>query len=175
MKLVVIYGPPAAGKLTVARALSKLINYKVFHNHLTVDLVESVLEFDKGNFWDYVNRFRLDMLKILAKEKINIIFTFCYRPEYPKLVKDLVKLIKKHKGKIYFVQLAPSEEILLKRVKGASRKKYGKLKSVTQLKKDLKTMTFFESVPYKENLKIDNTKLPAKQVAKLIEQHFKLK
>lgn len=44
MRLVLIYGPPAAGKLTVAKGLAHLTGYKFFHNHLTVDVVLSVFE-----------------------------------------------------------------------------------------------------------------------------------
>jgi hypothetical protein len=40
--LVVLYGLPAAGKLTVGRALAALTGYRLCHNHLTADLVESV-------------------------------------------------------------------------------------------------------------------------------------
>ena len=44
MKLIVIYGPPAAGKLTVSKELSRITGYKVFHNHLAIDFIESVLD-----------------------------------------------------------------------------------------------------------------------------------
>ena len=39
MKLVVLHGPPAAGKLTVALELEPLTGFQVFHHHLTVDLI----------------------------------------------------------------------------------------------------------------------------------------
>lgn len=39
MKLVFIYGMPAAGKLTVAKELAGLSGYKLFHNHQVVDLL----------------------------------------------------------------------------------------------------------------------------------------
>ncbi|HIJ11483.1 TPA: hypothetical protein HA278_05490, partial [Candidatus Woesearchaeota archaeon] len=44
MIFVLIYGPMAVGKLTVAKELVKLTGYKLFHNHLTVDLVGSIFE-----------------------------------------------------------------------------------------------------------------------------------
>ena len=47
MKLIVIYGPPAAGKLTVAKELSKLTGFKVLHNHITIDLIDHFIGFDK--------------------------------------------------------------------------------------------------------------------------------
>jgi hypothetical protein len=37
VKLVVLYGLPATGKLMVARELSRLTGLRLFHNHLTVD------------------------------------------------------------------------------------------------------------------------------------------
>ena len=36
-RVVWIYGPPASGKLTIARELSTLTQLPVFHNHLAVD------------------------------------------------------------------------------------------------------------------------------------------
>lgn len=36
MKLMFIYGPPAAGKLTVAKALCAHTGFKLFHNHLAL-------------------------------------------------------------------------------------------------------------------------------------------
>ncbi|MBD0327065.1 MAG: AAA family ATPase, partial [Pyrinomonadaceae bacterium] len=45
MKLIFLHGLPGVGKLTVARELAKLTGFKVFHNHLAVDLVESLFEF----------------------------------------------------------------------------------------------------------------------------------
>lgn len=46
MKLIFLYGPPAVGKFTVGKVLVKLTGYKLFHNQLTSDLVESI--FDRG-------------------------------------------------------------------------------------------------------------------------------
>ncbi|HGO5304506.1 hypothetical protein [Vibrio harveyi] len=44
MKLVWLHGAPAAGKLTVAKVLHEKYGYKLFHNHLTVDLSLSIYE-----------------------------------------------------------------------------------------------------------------------------------
>jgi replication-associated recombination protein RarA len=45
MKLLFLYGPPAVGKLTVAREVSALTGYRLFHNHLTVNLTLAVFDF----------------------------------------------------------------------------------------------------------------------------------
>jgi cytidylate kinase len=50
MDLVSIHGPVAAGKLTVARELSHLTGFRLFHNHLTVDAVAAVFDFGSEPF-----------------------------------------------------------------------------------------------------------------------------
>jgi tRNA uridine 5-carbamoylmethylation protein Kti12 len=50
MKLVFIYGPPAAGKLTVATELSRLTGFKLFHNHVSIQFVESLFEYGTRTF-----------------------------------------------------------------------------------------------------------------------------
>lgn len=39
MKLVVIFGPLAVGKMTVGQELAKRTGLRLFHNHMTIDLV----------------------------------------------------------------------------------------------------------------------------------------
>src|SRR5207249_6103945 len=51
MRLVFIYGPPASGKLTVATELAKLTGFKLFHNHVSIQFVQSIFEFGTKTFW----------------------------------------------------------------------------------------------------------------------------
>lgn len=39
MKLLVLIGPPAVGKMTVGQALEARLGYKLFHNHVSIDMV----------------------------------------------------------------------------------------------------------------------------------------
>jgi hypothetical protein len=73
---VVIYGPPASGKLTVAQQLSQLTNLKLFHNHLTVDLLLSVFEFGSPAFVTFREQIWLSVMLQACEEKIGLIFTF---------------------------------------------------------------------------------------------------
>jgi shikimate kinase len=45
MKLIIIFGPQAVGKMTVGHELEKTTNLKLFHNHMTIELV--------SNFFNY--------------------------------------------------------------------------------------------------------------------------
>ncbi|MEO1956129.1 MAG: AAA family ATPase, partial [Gammaproteobacteria bacterium] len=37
MKVIFLYGPPASGKLTIAKKLADKTGISLFHNHLTFD------------------------------------------------------------------------------------------------------------------------------------------
>ncbi|GAE48204.1 hypothetical protein JCM21738_5289 [Mesobacillus boroniphilus JCM 21738] len=39
MKFVLIFGPQAVGKMTVGHELEKITELKLFHNHMTIELV----------------------------------------------------------------------------------------------------------------------------------------
>jgi RNase adaptor protein for sRNA GlmZ degradation len=176
MKLLIIYGPPAVGKLTVAKELSKITDYNLFHNHLTLDLITPFIKFGKKDFWYQVHKIRLDLFELAAKKKVDLIFTWCYnKGGDDKKLNKIIRRVKKHDGEVIFAQLTTSKEILLKRVKRISRKNYGKVSSSKVLGSHLDSHDFFSSVPHKNNLKIDNTKLSAKKTAQQIKKYYKLK
>lgn len=39
MKFVKMFGPQAVGKMTVGQELAKITDLKLFHNHMTIDLL----------------------------------------------------------------------------------------------------------------------------------------
>jgi hypothetical protein len=42
MRVFYLYGPPGVGKLTVGTSLAALTGFRLFHNHLTVNLATAV-------------------------------------------------------------------------------------------------------------------------------------
>jgi cytidylate kinase len=50
VKLLFIHGPPAAGKLTIAKPVAKTTQWPLFHNHLIVDAVGAVFPFGSPPF-----------------------------------------------------------------------------------------------------------------------------
>ncbi len=52
MKLVIIFGPPAVGKMTVGYELAKLTGLKVFHNHMTIEIALNFFDFGQPEFDD---------------------------------------------------------------------------------------------------------------------------
>ena len=48
--LVIIFGPPAVGKMAVGMELARLTGYKLFHNHMTADAVMPVFPFESPSY-----------------------------------------------------------------------------------------------------------------------------
>jgi shikimate kinase len=177
MRFIVIYGPPAVGKLTTAEELSKLTGYRIFHNHLTIDLVNSILDYGSKEFNEFVDRYRLEMIGAAAKNKVKgLIFTFVYANVKGdnEFLKKVVSIVKKNKGRVHFVQLYTNLDVLKKRLKDESRKKYSKMKRATTLQEVMKKYDLFEPVSFAESFKIDNTSISAKNAAKMIKVHYQL-
>ncbi len=177
MKLVIIHGPPAVGKLTVARELSKITGFNVFHNHLVNDLVEAVFEFGSEAFEKLVVQLWLETISMAATSKLKgLIITCCYaKGSDDAFIKKLVKIVEKNHGKVLSVLLTSEPNILYERVTNSSREKFGKLKDPKKLKKVLKKYELFSPIAFIENVKIDNTKISAKLAAKKIAKELELK
>ena len=106
-----LYGPPAVGKLTVARAIADSLPYKILHNHVTIDAVTGVLPWGSDAFWRVVGRFRRDLVAAAA-ENIDLIYTFVFAPGDEQHVADIVLPYEKAGGTVLFVQLlAPLDPV----------------------------------------------------------------
>lgn len=175
MKLILIYGSPAVGKLTVAQEIGKLTDYKVFHNHLTIDAVAPVFEFGSNSFWKLVHRFRIDTIAEAARENVDLIYTFCYAKDLDDAhVFEVEKAVAENGGEICFVLLTADKSAIEKRIDSESRLKYKKAGSVELLHGFWEKFELFSPVNGRESLIVDNTNLSAEEAAKQIVEHFKL-
>ena len=124
MRLIFIYGLPATGKLTVARELASLTGYKLFHNHLAVDLLLSVFEFGSAPFVELREEIWLSIFERSAQSNLlGLIFTFA--PEStvrPQFVLDVSDTIARAEGRLDFVELTCPVPELKRRIGDASRR-----------------------------------------------------
>ncbi len=176
MKLIFIYGPPAAGKLTVATALAEQTGFKVFHNHLSIECVEPIFDFGTSSFWKLVEMIRLETLAEAARVDQNLVYTFCYaKDKDDPHIEKVTKAIEENGGEVCFVLLTCSRAELEKRVAMESRKKFSKVNDPDILTEILETYDLFSPVPGRESLQIDNTDVPAEEAARQIVEHYKLR
>ena len=172
MKLIFIHGAPAVGKLTVARELAALTGFRLFHNHLTVDLATSLFPFGSEPFILLRERIWLAAFAEAARNNVSLIFTF--NPERTvreRFIQDTIDMVKAEGGKVVFVELTCSEADLERRLEDASRKEFGKLASVEQYR-SLKDAGAFDFPKLPNELSLDTTSQSATDCARLISQHL---
>jgi hypothetical protein len=132
MKLIFIYGMPATGKLTVAQELVAITGYKLFHNHLVVDVLQTVFEFGSPEFIALREQFWLSVFDQAARSPLpGLIFTFA--PEStvrPAFIGNTVSTVEAAGGEVHFIELTCPLPELKRRMGGLSRLQYKKLTSV---------------------------------------------
>lgn len=175
MKLLFIYGSPAVGKLTVANEIARLTNFKVFHNHLSIDCIRPIFDYGTPSFIKLIEIIRIETVAEAARVGQNLIYTFCYAKGFDDAhVEKIVAAVESNGGEVCFVLLKADRAELDKRVTEDSRKRIGKAKTVEMMSFFHETYDLFSPVPERESLIIDNTNIPAHTAALQIIEHFQL-
>ena len=181
MKLVLLFGNAAVGKMTVGQELTKITDLKLFHNHMSI---EPVLEiFGKRNN-NVINDFRESVFKNFAKsDNYGLIFTFIWYFDNKKTWKQIKHLQRVFKrAEIYYIELISPQDIRLKRNVTENRLKHKASKrdietSNNRLIKDdekHRAESYDGEIKFNNYLKIDNSSLSAEQTAKTIRDYFQL-
>lgn len=156
--LVVIYGPPASGKLTIAQELSRLTKFKVFHNHLTVDLLLSVFEFGSPAFVALREQIWLSVILEACATNAGLIFTFTpERTVSDGFLNRLIDQATAHGADVRVVEVVCSEQEIERRLANSSRKQFGKLNSVEQYRNLKADGAFAISITLTPDLIIDTS------------------
>ncbi len=64
MDVVFLYGPPGVGKFPVGSELARLTGFKLFHNHLPVNLVSAVFERGSEVWLNLLRRIRRQVARL---------------------------------------------------------------------------------------------------------------
>lgn len=75
MRLLLILGPPAVGKMTVGRAVAARSSYRLFHNHHTIELLLDVFDYGTPAFSTLNGEFRRRVVEEAAASGTDLIFT----------------------------------------------------------------------------------------------------
>jgi hypothetical protein len=186
MTFVVIFGPPAVGKMTVGHELAKLTGLKLFHNHMTIDLALNFFEFGQPAFHRLVSEFRrLVFEEVAASDLSGLIFTYVWALDLDsekEYIDRCCQIFRERGAEVYFVELEADLSERLKRNETEFRlaQKYPKRNLEHSKQRLLEDGAKYklnsdDDFCYKENyLKIDNTNLSACDAAKRIVDAFNL-
>ncbi|MBT2292791.1 AAA family ATPase [Paenibacillus albidus] len=185
MKFVIIFGPQAVGKMTVGQELEKVTELKLFHNHMTIELLAPIFGFSH-EMWRLVNKFRQDIFEVAAvSDMYGMIFTYVWGFDLQSdwdFVDRICKTIEEKDGEVYFVELEADLEKRIERNKTPHRLEHKPTKrDVVRSEQDLiQTMeqhrlNSFEGEINRENyIRINNTNLTACEVTEIIKNRFNL-
>lgn len=176
MKLIFIYGPPAAGKNTIGQELAHLTKYRFFHNHLVVDAVLSLFDFGTPSFV----KMRAHLWDALLNEAVSskvegVIFTFNPENSVPKeYIPSLLQHLKQQGADILIVKVICPESVIESRLAEPSRLKYKKLSSLDLYRELRDRDVFNDSAMPIADLEIDSSILTPTENAKKIYAYLQL-
>jgi chloramphenicol 3-O-phosphotransferase len=178
MKLTLLYGPPAVGKLTIAKEIARLTGFKIFHAHLTVNLVEAI--FPRGTpsrsklIWDI----RYAVFAEAAQAHIDgLIFTMVYGRDREQSIARCVEVIEPFGGEVCFVHVHCQTETLRQRVVREDRQQHGKITSVALLNAFLSTLEPqlpFAAATRWDSLSLNTDVLSPVEAAQQVIAHYRL-
>src|SRR5690625_3488158 len=124
MKFVLIFGPQAVGKMTVGQELEKITELKLFHNHMTIELLEPFFSFTP-EMWRLSTLFRTEIFKAVAEsEREGLIFTYVWafdQQEDWDYVEKICDMFESKGATIYYVELEANIDERLERNKSPHR------------------------------------------------------
>ncbi|MBT2680204.1 AAA family ATPase [Bacillus sp. ISL-35] len=186
MKFVLIFGPQAVGKMTVGHELEKITDLKLFHNHMTIELVNPFFDYGTKEGKRLVGLFREELFKAMAKsDQSGMIFTYVWAfdiKEDWEYVEKVCQLFESEGGSVYLVELEADLEERLVRNRSAyrleekpSKRNIERSENDLLKSKDQYRLNSYEGEIQRANyIRIKNTNLTAAEVARRVRDHFEL-
>ncbi len=174
MKLLFLYGRPAVGKVTVARELARLTGWRLFHNHLTVNLALALCDFGTPGFVALREQVWFAAFRRALADRLPVlIFTFNPENTVPqRFIDELCAEIAAAGGEVIPIELVANETAIEQRLASASRHKDGKLVDLELYRRLRGAGVFNSPVIPGPRLRIDTTAPSPTEAAALIAAEF---
>ncbi|MBQ9013763.1 MAG: AAA family ATPase [Bacilli bacterium] len=183
--LIVITGAQASGKMTIGKALSEKIGYRLITNHDSIELPDEMF----GMGTEIQKRATKEIRKALFRECINhdidTIFTFVTAFDQEsdiEYLNNLKKLYEQTGGEFYFVELICNLEERLRR--NVTEERLNAKPSKRDIKRSTKDLldthnryrlnSNIDEYIFPNHIKIDNTNLSKEEVADMIINKYDL-
>ena len=116
--LIIVSGPQAVGKMTVAEELKKRINYSLMVNHDSIEVSDKIFERGSTAQKEFNNLIREAAFATAIKHDVDMIFTLVVAYDLPEEIEYLNRLrtlFEGSGGNFYFVELVAALETRLER------------------------------------------------------------
>ena len=183
--LIVVCGPQAVGKMTVAEALRDKLHYNMMMNHDSIEMSDKIFGFGTPAQREFNAYFREKAFELAVRHNVDLIFTYVCAFEMQEerdYLQSLHDLFTENGGRFFFVELSADLETRIARNETPHRmerkaSKRDVLWSRANLLKDAREHRLNsaeEESWFTHHLKIDNTELSPDEVADRVIEAFGL-
>lgn len=183
--LIVVCGPQAVGKMTVAESLRDKLKYNMMMNHDSIEVSDRIFGFATPAQKEFNAFFREKAFELAVKHDVDLIFTYVCafdKPQEREHLTRLAELFEANGGHFYFVELSADLETRLERNETPHRMERKPSKrdvawSRANLLRDAERYRLNSlegEIWFEHHLKIDNTHLTAEEAADMVIRVFGL-
>lgn len=181
--LIVVSGPQAVGKMTVAEKIKEKIGYSLMTNHDSIEVSIKIFESGSNAQRELNKIIRQSAFQIAAKNDINMIFTFVTAFDMQSdldYLNSLRELFEQTGGKFYFVELEADVKTRLERNVTSHRLESKLSKNNVEWSNNelIESMSKYRlnsvdgEIICPNHIKINNTNLSPEEVADIVIQRF---
>lgn len=183
--LIVVCGPQAVGKMTVAESLRDKLKYNLMMNHDSIEMSDKIFGFATPAQKEFNAVFREKAFELAVKHNVDLLFTYVCAfemVEEKEYLTSLVELFESSGGTFYFVELSADLETRLERnITPHRMERKASKRDVEWSKANLlrdaerhRLNSNEDEIWFKNHLKIDNTNLKPDEVADIVIKKFEL-
>jgi hypothetical protein len=182
MRLVVIFGPPAVGKMTVGREVAARSGFRLVHNHAVLEPLLELFDYGTPPFMRLLREFRRRMVEEAAQAEVDLVLTYVWGLELQedaRFMAGQMDIYRAAGGEVFLVELyadlptrlARNATELRLQFKPSKRNVEWSDRNVRELEQHVMNTTEGEHTPADEvlgrhpHLRIDNTALEPGEVA----------
>lgn len=103
--LLVVFGPPAVGKMTVGRAICAASDFGLFHNHMTIEPLIEAFGWGTPAFNTLNAEFRRRVLEEAARHHCNLVFSVVWALDDADDLATMHGYLAAFDGEVAFVEL----------------------------------------------------------------------
>lgn len=179
MKLVIIIGSGAVGKMTVGQELMNITDLRLFHNHMMIEPVIDVFGYFHGGV---IQRLReIIFEEFLKSNNAGMIFTFMWAFDMQSDHDYILNVASKF-DEVYCVELIADQSVRLERNKTENRLSNKKSKRDIEASNrrligeetNHRLVSLPGEIPFENYIRIDNTNISPEEAARIIKERFSL-